>query len=156
MRPSWAEEGIIDRFRHLNVTRGRDRRGNEIAAITILTWCSKLTSKTWAYWIERICLKNFKELGYFICFLKTQTKEWPKKWILAHFLEIYFWNFSPTIKQSSKKRVKENRWKSKSKSWYINFTPWPKTLLKVCCKHKSMVKSKFQIVCLYLTALEVF
>ena len=60
------------------------------------------------------------------------SKEWPKKWIvstLGHFLEI-FWKFlesatsSPNIKQIHRKRVKENKWKRKSKSWYIEFTPW--------------------------------
>ena len=35
-----------------------------------------------------------------------------------------YYSLSPTIKQSNRERVKENRWKRKSKSRYIEFTPW--------------------------------
>ena len=41
---------------------------------------------------------------------------------------------SPTIKQSNRKRFKENRWKRKSKSWYIEFTPCTALSCTNCCK----------------------
>ena len=45
--------------------------------------------------------------------------------ILVYFLEIFVWKFwnTPIVKQSNRKRVKENRWKRNSKRWYIESTP---------------------------------
>ena len=63
---------------------------------------------------------NFKILD---CLL---IKEWTGKTIYLNFSSIFgdfFWIFFFTINQSNRKRVKENRWKGKSKSWYIKCTP---------------------------------
>ena len=78
-------------------------------------------------WLPALICDNLT----FRCKLKPiplHTKEWPKKPDELFLFYFIFWRFlydffgKETIKQSTRKRVKENRWKRKSKSWYIEFT----------------------------------
>ena len=82
-------------------------------------------------------------------------KEWPKK---PESIQFYFisWrflfeSFSPTIKQSNRKRVKENRWKRKSKSYRVyslyGQTQTKHTYLHICKCAKNSLWYLSQIVC---------
>ena len=54
----------------------------------------------------------------------TQAKKSRSFTVGVSFWLSSYYSLSPTIKQSNRDRVKENRWKRKSKSRYIEFTPW--------------------------------
>ena len=65
----------------------------------------------------------------FLCSKRRQLLQSARSGLEKQFLvnfssifEDFFLKFF--IKQINRKRVKENRWKSKSKSWYVEFTPW--------------------------------